>query len=109
MQLKEGDNFIRNSKYGYVIGVVKSIFETKSNHLEKGILISDLKIISTTGVMYDYNECRKIIKFYSEEETQKIKALYDKLIEAKSLREVKQNYAINKQINDIKNESPSKK
>ena len=77
MQLKKGDNFIRISKYGYVFGIVKEIFESHScDYTNYGVMRSVFQIKSTNDVMYDYNECYKVIKFYTKEEIENFAGIY---------------------------------
>ncbi len=72
MQLKEGDNFIRISKYGHVFGVVKSIKIAYKDNLKLKLRLSYIKVISTNDVEYNIDEVYKIEKYYTDEEVDKI-------------------------------------
>ncbi len=72
LQLKEGDNFIRKSKYGLVIGIVDKIIPTYVTDYSNYISYINLTIKSTKGVIYDMNECYKIDSFLDKEKCDKM-------------------------------------
>ena len=58
--MQKGDKFIRYSKHGVVRGEVDCIIKKSQYDLKNKVKIEKLKIKSTKGIVYDYEECFKI-------------------------------------------------
>lgn len=77
--LKEGDTFIRISKYGHVFGIVKSIGSKTIQSIDLKCSYTKPTVISTNGIEYDMNECYKVNKQYNEQELQNLINLVERI------------------------------
>ena len=84
--LKPGDKFVRFSKYGHVFGIVESINYDSSITCEHSFSYYNPTLRSTVGTVYDLNECFKVRKIYTPEESEKQKLLFERL------RKIKENH-----------------
>lgn len=100
--IKEGDTFLRISKYGHVFGIVKELKVEFVQNVTYACSYARIKVVATTGVVYDLNECFHVIKQYDPEELTKLKELVKKLEEhPKSFGEVKEMFRLQKQMKNL--------
>jgi hypothetical protein len=77
--LKPGDNFIRFSKFGSVIGQVYEIRESSEWNYDNNLIIFSPTVLSTNGVTYDYHECKKICRTFTTKEIEQNEQYNNKL------------------------------
>jgi hypothetical protein len=100
--LKTGDTFIRISKYGHVFGIVKELKVEFVQSVNYACSYARMKVVATTGVVYDLNECHKVIKQYNEEELIKLAELFKKLEQdPRNFGEVKEMFQVRKQMKNL--------
>lgn len=86
--LKEGDKFIRKSKYGTVRGIVKAIryFKTFGKECD----YESISIVSTNDIEYDIGECHKVLNELSPEQIASRQRFTDNVKRLQGLKELKQ-------------------
>lgn len=81
--MQKGDKFIRYSKNGVVRGEVEEILIKSEFDLKNRVKIERKKIKSTKGVVYDYEECYKVIDELSISFCIKLRNYFNRLLSKK--------------------------
>ena len=102
--LQKDDKFIRISKYGYTIGIVKEIGNKVVHSADYKCSYFIPTITSTNGIQYELSECFKVRKEYNEQELEDLKQFItnmDKTKDFKSMKEVMEHHKNKKKLDNL--------